>query len=165
MRTTLNLQSLGDLIHGVTPDPGSILGPHRVHNDGRQVIAVRSFLPDASQVWLVDPRGEAIRPMRRVHPSGLYEGLLPDYDSPSPSYRLRVSNSHGQTFDMQDPYSVPTFLSDYDRFLFGSGRHWKLYEKLGAHLRSVDGHEGVNFAVWAPNAQSVQVVGDRKSVV
>jgi 1,4-alpha-glucan branching enzyme len=61
---------------------------------------------------------------------------------------------------MQDPYSVPTFLTDFDRFLFGSGKHWKLYERLGAHLRSVDGHSGVNFAVWAPNAQSVQVVGD-----
>lgn len=160
MQTTLSLQSVSDIIHGATANPSGVLGPHRVDMDGRRVIAVRSYLPDAKQVFLVDPRGESVRPMRRVHPSGLYEGLLPDYDSGAPDYRIRVSNSHGQTYDMQDPYSVPTFLTDFDRFLFGSGKHWKLYERLGAHLRSVDGHSGVNFAVWAPNAQSVQVVGD-----
>nr|MCU0709788.1 1,4-alpha-glucan branching protein GlgB [Pirellula sp.] len=160
MQTTLNLQSLSDIIHGVTASPSSVLGPHRVEIAGRQAVAVRSYLPDAKQVWLLDERSGVPRPMRRVHPSGLYEGLLPDYDSHSPHYRLRVSNSNGNTIDMQDPYSVPTFLTDYDRHLFGSGRHWKLYDKLGAHLRSVDGNEGVNFAVWAPNAQSVQIVGD-----
>ena len=59
-----------------------------------------------------------------------------------------------------DPSSVEYWLTDFDRYLLGSGNHWKLYEKLGAHLRNVQGQEGVNFALWAPNAQSVQVVGD-----
>lgn len=52
------------------------------------------------------------------------------------------------------------FLSDFDRYLFGSGKHWKIYEKLGSHPRNLAGVDGVNFALWAPNAQSVQVVGD-----
>lgn len=59
-----------------------------------------------------------------------------------------------------DPNSVPPLLSDFDRYLFGSGNHWKIYEKLGAHPRIVQDQPGVNFALWAPNAQSVQVVGD-----
>ncbi len=61
---------------------------------------------------------------------------------------------------MHDPYAVPSMLTDFDRYLFNSGRHWQIYNKLGAHLRDVDGQQGVNFAVWAPNAQSVQVIGD-----
>lgn len=61
---------------------------------------------------------------------------------------------------MHDPYSFPPFLSDYDRHLLNEGRHWQSYDKLGAQLRNVDGVDGVNFAVWAPNATSVSVVGD-----
>ena len=56
--------------------------------------------------------------------------------------------------------SIPPLLTDFDRFLFGSGNHWKIYDKLGAHPRCIGNQSGVNFALWAPNAQSVQVVGD-----
>ena len=59
-----------------------------------------------------------------------------------------------------DPSTVEYWLTDFDRYLFGSGNHWKLYEKLGAHPRRVQDQQGVNFALWAPNAQSIQVVGD-----
>jgi 1,4-alpha-glucan branching enzyme len=59
-----------------------------------------------------------------------------------------------------DPSNVEYWLTDFDRYLFGSGNHWKLYEKLGAHPRRVQEQQGVNFALWAPNAQSIQVVGD-----
>ena len=61
---------------------------------------------------------------------------------------------------MHDPYSFPHLLSDYDLHLLNEGRHWRLYDRLGAQLRTIDGVEGVNFAVWAPNATSVSVVGD-----
>ncbi|MCA9191197.1 MAG: 1,4-alpha-glucan branching protein GlgB [Planctomycetales bacterium] len=61
---------------------------------------------------------------------------------------------------MHDPYAVSPLLTEFDLFLFGQGRNWKIYEKLGAHRRVVDGVAGVNFAVWAPNAESIQVVGD-----
>ncbi len=160
MQTTLSLESLSEVIHGVTSNPSGVLGPHSVEVAGRRAIAVRGYFPDAQQVWLLDDRTGVPRPMRRVHPSGLYEGLMPDDNAQSPAYRIRVSNSKGKTTDMQDPYSVPTFLTDYDRHLFNSGRHLRIYDKLGSHTRDVGGHVGVNFAVWAPNAQSVQVVGD-----
>ncbi len=61
---------------------------------------------------------------------------------------------------MHDPYAFPPMLTDYDLHLLGEGTHWQSYERLGAHLRTVDGVTGVNFAVWAPNAESVTVVGD-----
>jgi len=98
--------------------------------------------------------------MRKIHPSGIYEGLMPHHDTDSSSYRIRLANGVGNTIEMTDPYSVPFHLTDFDRYLFGSGQHWKIYEKLGSHIREVNGQIGVNFAVWAPNAQSVQVVGD-----
>jgi 1,4-alpha-glucan branching enzyme len=170
VQTQLSLESLSEVIQGVTANPAGILGPHMVEMDGRRAVAVRGYFPDACQAWLLDDRSGVSRPMRKVHPSGLYEGLMPAHDDSSsiavssgvkaPNYRIRVSNSNGKTTDMQDPYAVPTLLTDFDRYLFGSGRHWHLYDKLGAHLRTVDGNVGVNFAVWAPNAQSVQIVGD-----
>ena len=61
---------------------------------------------------------------------------------------------------MRDPYAFPPLLTDYDLHLIGEGTHWKSYERLGAHLRTVDGVEGVNFAVWAPNATGVSIIGD-----
>ncbi|GIX01635.1 MAG: hypothetical protein KatS3mg112_0572 [Thermogutta sp.] len=61
---------------------------------------------------------------------------------------------------MHDPYTFPPLLTDYDLYLLGEGRHWRCYNKLGAQLRTVNGVEGVNFAVWAPNATSVSVIGD-----
>ncbi len=160
MQTLLSLNSLSSIIEGNAEDPRSILGPHRVQVGGREAIAVRGYFPSSERAWLVDHRNDAVRPMRKIHPSGLYEGVLPQLDSQSTNYKIRLASRNGKTIDMTDPYAVPTLLTDFDRYLFGSGQHWKIYEKLGAHIRSVDEQVGVNFAVWAPNAQSVQVVGD-----
>ena len=74
---------------------------------------------------------------------------------------LRVAEEDGKkTITMHDPYSFPHLLTDYDRHLLNEGRHWQCYNRLGAQLRKIDGVDGVNFAVWAPNATSVSVVGD-----
>ena len=176
MQTQLSLQNLTDVIEGTTHNPAGFLGPHEVELDGRKAISVRAFLPRSQQVWLLDEAAGVQRPMRRIHPAGVFEGLLPvqsdsyklsdnlnesnQRSSATPAYRLRVANHNGNISDMHDPYAVPSYLSDFDRYLFGAGRHWKIYEKLGAHIRDVDGQSGVNFAVWAPNAQSVQVISD-----
>ena len=160
MHTQINLNSLNSIIDGVSADPASVLGPHNIHVDGKSAVAVRGYFPGFDQAWLLDERNSATRPMRRIHPSGLYEGLMPQLDSTPPQYRFRLSTSSGKTIEMQDPYAVPSMISDFDRHLFNAGQHWKIYEKLGAHVRDVEGHSGVNFAVWAPNAQSVQLIGD-----
>ena len=161
MQTQINLNTLSSIIDGVNANPASVLGPHAIQVDGKNAVAVRGYFPGFDQAWLLDDRNAATRPMRRIHPSGVYEGLMPQHESSTiPQYRFRLSNSTGKTIEMQDPYAVPSLISDFDRHLFNAGEHWKIYEKLGSHLRDVDGHVGVNFAVWAPNAQSVQVIGD-----
>lgn len=173
VQTQLSLQDLTGVIEGTTNNPAEFLGPHHVELNGRKAISVRAYLPHSQQVWLLDEAAGVQRPMRRIHPAGIFEGLLPvqseshklkgplnERNSETPAYRFRVANQNGNISDMHDPHAVPSFLSDFDRYLFGAGRHWKLYDKLGAHLREVDGQGGVNFSVWAPNAHSVQVVGD-----
>jgi len=161
VQTQINLNTLSSIIDGVNANPASVLGPHAIQVDGKNAVAVRGYFPGFDQAWLLDDRNAATRPMRRIHPSGVYEGLMPQQDSSTiPQYRFRLSNSTGKTIEMKDPYAVPSLISDFDRHLFNAGEHWKIYEKLGSHLRDVDGHVGVNFAVWAPNAQSVQVIGD-----
>ena len=71
-----------------------------------------------------------------------------------------MTDKTGEIIDMQDPYAAPSIFSDLDRHLIGEGRHHRLYDRLGAQPRIIDNAAGVNFAVWAPNAKSVQVVGD-----
>jgi len=158
VKTHLNLDSLGSILDGTSPFPKDLLGAHALEN--QQAWAVRGYFPGVQQAWLVDQRSGATLPMRRLHPAGFYEGVLPRLDPQPPAYRFKLSGASGNVTHQIDPYSVEFSLTDFDRYLFGAGTHWKIYEKLGAHLRSIEGHQGVNFAVWAPNAQSVQVVGD-----
>lgn len=159
MRTQLSVQGISQLVAGTLENPAQLLGPHRLTVGDRQAISVRAFLPNSQQVWLVDNELNEVMPMRRIHPSGFYEAIRPN-NSGTSNYRLRVANKNGEITDMHDPYAVQPLLTDFDLFLFGEGRNWQLYDKMGAHPRTVDDVIGVNFAVWAPNAESVHVVGD-----
>ena len=94
-------------------------------------------------------------------PSGLWEALLPKAKLPL-DYELEVEYADG-TFTVRDPYAFLPTLGDLDIHLAMEGRHEELYEKLGAHVREIDGVAGTAFAVWAPNARSVAVVGDFNS--
>jgi 1,4-alpha-glucan branching enzyme len=167
----LSLSQLDSLLRGEMQNPAEVLGPRRLKMEGKEAIGVRAYLPEFEQAWLVDTRRNVQRPMRRVHPQGIFEGYLDgsavvsegsliDNTPTAVPYRLRVANNDGKITEMHDPYATPSLISDFDKHLFNSGRHWQLYNRLGAHIRNVDGVEGVNFAVWAPNAQSVQLVGD-----
>ena len=162
MRTTVDLQQVSQLVAGNHPDPFHLLGPHEISSDsGRRAVSVRAFLPDAKQVWVKVRGMEGARPMRRIHPAGFYEAICPYGEHWRPgNYELHALDAQGTKNVMHDPYSFPPLLTGYDRHLLGEGTHWRSYERLGAHLRSVDGIQGVNFAVWAPNADSVSVVGD-----
>jgi 1,4-alpha-glucan branching enzyme len=162
VRTTLSLDQVDALVAGAHPDPLSILGPHQVALDGRRAVAVRAFLPDMQRVWLIDAaHGRRALPMRRIHPAGLYEAICPMHDIQRPwRYELKVEDSRGRQSVTHDPYAFPPLLTDYDLHLLAEGRHWKSYRRLGAQIRTVDGTSGVNFAVWAPNADAVSVIGD-----
>ena len=151
------------LFDGRQPAPGDLLGPRPV-SGSTELQRVRAFLPQASQAWLIGLTGTAAgrpQPMRRTHAAGLYEAYTTTRTAAD--YQLRVHEPSLGTRDLHDPYAFPTMLTDYDLHLLGEGRHWKSYEKLGAQLREVDGVSGVNFAVWAPNAGAVSVVGDFNS--
>ena len=161
MRTSVLLDKVGLLVDGRSENPFELLGPHEVEVSGRKALAVRAFLPNSEQAWVVDGQHEITRPMRRIHPAGLFEAICPPSEEESrPHYKLRIAENGGEKKDMHDPYAFPQLLSDYDLHLMGEGTHWRCYDKLGAQLRTIDGVEGVNFAVWAPNASSVSLVGD-----
>lgn len=161
MHTQVPLDGIGRLIAGHHENPAELLGPHPVEYQGRKAIAVRAFVPDSSQVWLVDQPEDEPRPMRRLHPAGFYEAICPlDNEALSTNYRLKVARNSGEVTIMPDPYAVEPLLQELDRYLLGEGRHYELYKRLGAQVRTVSGTEGVNFSVWAPNAKTVQVVGD-----
>jgi 1,4-alpha-glucan branching enzyme len=163
VRTTVPLEKVGRLIEGRHENPFEILGPHEVVDDGRRALAVRAYLPQTKQAWVVDPSHvQTPRPMRRIHPSGLFEAICPwteDADGAN-RYLLQLADDRGNRATMHDPYAFPQLLSDYDLFLLNEGKHWKSYQKLGAQLRTVNGVQGVNFAVWAPNATSISLIGD-----
>ena len=160
MKTQLSLDSIGAILDGTNPYPKDLLGPHAVEATNQPAWAVRGYFPGVQQAWLIDDRNGATLPMRRLHPSGVYEGVMPRVGFESPKYRFKLTRASGSHTEQIDPYAAPPSLSDFDRYLFGSGNHWRIYDKLGSQLRTVDGQPGVNFAVWAPNALSVQVVGD-----
>ena len=161
MRTAVDLDKLGALVEGRAENPFEILGPHEVVQSGRRALAVRAMLPEATQAWVVDAAHSRSTPMRRIHPSGLYEAICPLPDSAARgSYMLRTTDPRGQESTEHDPYSFPPLLTDFDLHLLAEGHHWTSYNRLGAQLRVIDGVAGVNFAVWAPNAAGVSIVGD-----
>ena len=145
------------VVAGRHSDPHRVLGFH----DG----VVRAYRPEATAMKVLRDGGGAVE-MKMVHPAGLFEARLDPAaagDGASPSYRLEALYSRGgsrSSFLFDDPYRLWPTLGEMDLYLFGEGRHHRLWEVLGAHCRVHDGLEGVAFAVWAPNAKAVRVVGD-----
>jgi 1,4-alpha-glucan branching enzyme len=150
---TVPAQELERLFSRAHTDPHSILGAHPTARG----VVVRAWRPDAARVALLDDAGAA-REMRRTHPRGLFELLVEDRSQVFP-YRLRVQSPDGRETTEYDPYAfLPTFGA-LDEHLFNEGRHLRVYEKLGAHVRAFGEVRGVSFAVWSPNADGVSVVG------
>ena len=145
------------LVAGQLRDPHSLLGRHP---GGDSTTVLRAWRPDAEAVRAVVD-GEVIAKLERVHPAGLFEAEV-DVEVP-PGYTLEIDYSNGQTFTLRDAYAFLPTLGEMDLHLLGEGTHLRLWEKLGAHRVTMDGIEGVGFAVWAPNARSVRVVGDFNS--
>ncbi|HEX4304407.1 MAG TPA: hypothetical protein VHZ54_00070, partial [Solirubrobacterales bacterium] len=130
-------------------DPHALLGAH----PGEDGTVVRAYRPAAEKVVARPDRGESVE-LDRVHPAGLFEGIID-----SPRYELEVTYADGDAFTIRDPYAFGPTLGEMDLYLIGEGRHEDLYGKLGAHVTELDGVPGTAFAVWAPGARSVSVVG------
>ncbi|HZT78341.1 MAG TPA: 1,4-alpha-glucan branching protein GlgB [Vicinamibacterales bacterium] len=144
------------LVEARNSDPFAVLGPHR---DGRDLV-VRALQPSARAMDLrVRATGE-LRAMTRCDPAGLFEARLPEVGDELPDYRLRLTYPGDVVAEIDDPYRYGRVLSDFDLHLFGEGTQRRAYEKLGAHRIRVGSTVGVHFAVWAPNAERVSVIGD-----
>ena len=146
------------IVHRDLAEPHRLLGAHP-ENGG---VVIRAFRPDAAAVF-----AQARRAASRSSSSCATPAASSRARSRAPMlplrYELEVAYSEGGTFTLRDPYAFLPTLGEIDLYLAGEGRHEELYEKLGAHVREIDGVTGVAFAVWAPNARSVSVVGDFNS--
>ena len=155
MSQTVDPASVRALVECCHESPFSILGPQITASTGK----IRAFLPNTNRAWVVHgPDGQSL-PMLRIAEEGLYE-VDCQPRSKGAEYRLRVEDKQGQLRTMHDPYAFPPMIGDLDFYLFGEGKHYEIYNRLGAQVRTIDGVTGVNFAVWAPNAKGVSVVGD-----
>ena len=138
-------------------DPFSILGLHREGADGDLVL--RTFQPQAQNVYVLEyETGKIMAQMERVHSSGLFQFEFPA-DWEYFKYRLRIDLWVGESYDTEDPYRFPPVLGEMDLYFLSEGSHLDEYDRLGAHPMTHDGVDGVSFALWAPNARRVSVVG------
>ncbi len=140
------------LVEGTHADPFALLGVHRSGN--RRV--VRTLQPHASRVDIVDADGKQIAEMERVHAGGLFVGVLPPRKR---HYLLKITHSGGDSYTIEDHYRFSQTLGDMDLYYLGEGSDKQIYEKLGSQVRTIDGVKGTRFAVWAPNAKRVSVIG------
>ena len=134
-------------------NPFGFLGPQQQPGGG---VVVRAFLPKAHAVSVLARGGDGVWPMRREHHHGLFVADLPERIA----YDLEIVGHDGRVSRTADPYSFGPLLGEQDIYYFREGTHQRLWECLGARPRVIEGVSGVQFAVWAPNAQRVSVVGD-----
>ncbi|WAW05140.1 1,4-alpha-glucan branching protein GlgB [Oxalobacter formigenes] len=155
MRNAVTPEVLELVIRGDYKDPFTVLG---MHSEKGKLI-VRALLPQAVSVAVVDSStGKKISPMQRWGVTALFVAEIAGKKELFP-YRLEIDwGDHVQV--MEDPYRFPPVLGDIDVWLLSEGTHHRPYEKLGAHPIGMEGVQGVSFAVWAPNARRVSVVGD-----
>ena len=142
-------------------DPFSVLGPHVVDLHRKKAVAIRAILPLAARAFVLTlEEGKKRRTeMERLHPDGVFEAVFPRTREFFP-YRIEIVNHEGHRWEQDDPYAFGCVLTDFDIHLLHEGTHLDQYERLGSHLARVGGVDGVAFAVWAPNAERVSVVGN-----
>jgi 1,4-alpha-glucan branching enzyme len=152
----LPVDELGVFLKGAHPDPFRILGPHRVGEN----LVIRAFRPEAKEISvIVHGENGGTFPADRLNPDGFFQAVLPGLRRDA-NYELRVLGWDGSEQLLRDPYSYGVLMGDVDLHLFAEGNHHHIYDHFGAQLRNVGGVDGVYFAVWAPNAHRVSVVGD-----
>jgi len=155
----LTQEELRSLTELKTRSPHELLGMHPCP-DGPSLL-VRAMLPDAAKVEAqpVHEKDKPVIKLKRLPRTDIFEGTTTESDRVY-AYDLVITDRSGNVRRTRDPYSFLPTLSEEDLFLFGKGDERRIYDKLGAQLRIIDGASGASFAVWAPNAQRISVVGD-----
>jgi len=144
-------------MRGQIGDPFAVLGAHSERRGGQSGTVYRAYIPGAETVTALLKEGEL--ELGKVHPGGFFEAFRPGSHTFEP-YRLRAGFGQAGVSSFYDAYSFDPVLSEFDLFLWSQGNHYEIYHKLGAHPLTHQGVNGVAFAVWAPSAKSVSLVGD-----
>jgi 1,4-alpha-glucan branching enzyme len=157
----LSPKDLDALLQARHANPHSVLGMHPVTHQGRKGLVVRALLQSTNTCAVVDYQSEqkTSYPMVKINPLGLFETFIPDREKVF-RYRFQIERENKEFREFYDPYSFLPTLSQQDLYLFNEGTEHRIYEKLGAHARVIDGVPGISFAVWAPNAVRVSLVGE-----
>jgi 1,4-alpha-glucan branching enzyme len=134
-------------------EPHRVLGAHPAELKGGDGVVIRAFHPEAAGVTCVLDDGRTVD-LERVEEGGLFGVFLPGARFPL-AYRLQFRFADDKIWEFDDPYRFLPTLGDVDLHLFNEGNHRHVWEKMGAHVRRVDGVDGVAFAVWAPGARRV----------
>jgi len=155
---TTSMNELSQILRGDHDNPHHVLGKHTIVIDNAEFTVIRVFNPAAKLVEVVDTKRTALRyKLTPEHQDGFYSVCFPEKMG---NYKIIFTNRDGQTWETRDPYSFAPTLSDLDLHLFANGTHYEVFNKMGATARTIGGVKGVAFAVWAPNAKRVSVVGN-----
>ena len=155
--TTIATNELDALVRREHSNPHRVLGAHPA-DDG---VVIRALRPAARAITAHLADGSTVE-LEQIHPGGIFEGVVEGAELPL-RYRLEVDYGTAGVFTIDDPYAFVPTIGELDLYLIGEGRHEQIYEKLGAHVLEHEGVHGTAFAVWAPAARAISVVGDFNS--
>ena len=150
----LTNDEISALVNAELHDPFTFLGMHKLN---KEEVVVRALNPEAKNIWVVAEELDQNIKLEKIADEGLFEGVIEADDLFD--YELKFENHEGYQWQLKDPYSFLPVLTDEDLYYFGEGKHYHIYERMGANVTSHEGVEGTHFAVWAPNAKRVSVVG------
>lgn len=153
MRSTVNQDEMNEIIQSNHRDPHHILG---IHKNNKNKYTINAFQPYAKSVKVIGLEKNQELDMIKIADEGFFSIEV----NALMKYKLQYKGHNGDIWEMYDPYTFEPVLADLDLYLFGQGTHYEIYNKLGAHKMILNNVEGVLFAVWAPNAKRVSVVGD-----
>ena len=145
-----------ELIAGKLNAPKHLLGIHE-YGEGQIITAYR---PHAVEVKVTSRTGKKVHTMDKVTDEGFYAVFFPKKEFNGTKYDLVTTYEDGTTVTTADPYAFDSQITDFDSYLFAEGKHYEIYNKFGAHPMTIDGVKGTYFAVWAPDARRVSVVGN-----
>ncbi|MDP4181038.1 MAG: 1,4-alpha-glucan branching protein GlgB [Bacillota bacterium] len=161
MNIAADTEKILEIVNAECRDPFGILGIHKVEGSSKSAkgFAVRAFLPNAKSVRVVDDETGNSYVMEKIHENGFFEVIIADKKDFF-LYKYEILDFEGNSYSTYDPYRFLPVISDFDLYLFNEGNQHKIFEKLGAHITTIDGIKGTLFAVWAPCAKRVSVVGN-----
>ncbi len=156
MENLLSKEEMEAVINGDHGNVFAVLGIHK--NKGSKEVFIRTYQPNTRSIELLKKDGTSLGQMTKLDDRGFYQinlGAIENFP-----YKFRIENDNGTVYEHEDSYRFSSILGDIDVYLLAEGNHLDMYKKLGAHVTEMDGVKGVSFAVWAPNAKRVSVVGN-----